>query len=66
MNSFVSTLSRDLTCAAASALITVIAAMAFVDSTALPPGMHAQASPFVAVQPQHAWFGQPQPAVLVD
>jgi hypothetical protein len=66
MNTFVSTLARDLSCAAASAAITVMAAMAFVDSTALPPGMHAQESPFVAVQPQHAWFGQPQPAVLVD
>ena len=66
MNAFVSTASRDLTCAAASAMITLIAAMAFIDSTALPPGVHARPSPFVAVQPQHAWFGQPEPAVLVD
>jgi len=29
--------------------------------------MHAGTTThFVALQPQHAWFGQPEPAVLVD
>lgn len=65
MNSFVSRLYRDVTCAAAAALITLIAGAGFVDSTALPPGVHAHSTAIVAAQP-HAWFGQPEPAVLVD
>jgi len=43
MNAIVSALSRDLTCAAVAAVITLIAAMSFVQSTAVPPGMHARA-----------------------
>jgi hypothetical protein len=66
MNRFVSALYRRVTCAAAAVLITLVLAASFVQSTAVPPGMHALASPFVAVQPEHAWFGQPEPAVLVD
>ena len=64
MNSIVSRLSRDLTCAAAAAVITLIAGMRFIDSTAQPPGAHALHM-VAGVQP-HTWFGQPQPAVLVD
>jgi hypothetical protein len=64
MNTFVSRLPRDLTCAAAAAVITLIAGLSFVDSTAQPPGMHAPR--VVAAAQPHAWFGQPQPAVLVD
>ena len=37
MNAFVSTLTRDLTCAAAAAVITLIAAASFVQSTSAPP-----------------------------
>jgi len=66
MNTFASNLSRDAACGAAATLITVILSMAFVQSTSLPPGAHGPAAVFVAVQPQHAWFGQPEPAVLVD
>ena len=66
MNSFVATVYRDVACATAAALITIILSVAFVQSTSLPPGMHATGSVFVAVQPEHAWFGQPEPAVLVD
>jgi len=40
--------------------------MSFVSSTAVPPGTHAPAVRTVGVQPEHAWFGQPEPAVLVD
>jgi hypothetical protein len=64
MNSILSRLSRDLTCAAASVAITLIAGMSFIDSTAQPPGAHAPRM-VAGVQP-HTWFGQPQPAVLVD
>jgi hypothetical protein len=66
MNTFATTLYRDVTCGAAAMLITAILSLTFVQSTALPPGMHAPGAVFTAVQPVHAWFGQPEPAVLVD
>jgi hypothetical protein len=65
MNTF-PMLYRDLTCGAAAALITLMLSLTFVESTARPPGVHAAAAFFIQVQPQHAWFGQPEPAVLVD
>ena len=65
MNTF-ATLYRDLTCAAAAAVISVVASLSFVTSTAVPPGAHAQPARIAVVQPDHAWFGQPEPAVLVD
>jgi hypothetical protein len=37
MNTFVSTLYRDLTCAAAAAVISLIVGMSFVQSTAVAP-----------------------------
>jgi len=37
-----------------------------VQSTSLPRGAHGRPTVFVQVQPYHAWFGQPEPAVLVD
>jgi len=57
---------RDLTCGAAATLITVVLALSFVESTAVPPGARAATPHSMALQAQHAWFGQPQPAVLVD
>jgi hypothetical protein len=70
MNTYVSIALRDLACGAAAALITLILSAAFVQSTATPPGSHAVGSHttrvFVALQPREAWFGQPEPAVLVD
>jgi len=66
MNTFFSTLYRDVTCAAAATLITLMLSVSFLESTAVPPGMHTVSDPFVALSPQHAWFGQPEPAVLVD
>ena len=60
------TLYRDLTCAAAAAAISVVVSLSFVTSTAVPPGAHAQSERVAVVQPDHAWFGQPEPAVLVD
>ncbi|HEV3181500.1 MAG TPA: hypothetical protein VGY90_01675 [Steroidobacteraceae bacterium] len=65
MNSF-SMLYRDITCGAAAALITLMLSLTFLQSTSLPPGARAGTSVFLQVQPQHAWFGQPEPAVLVD
>ena len=59
-------LYRDLTCGAGAAFITLMLSLTFVQSTAYPPGSHTRAALFMQVQPQHAWFGQPEPAVLVD
>lgn len=65
MNTF-ATLYRDLACAAAAAVISVVASLSFVTSTAVPPGAHVPGVHVAVVQPDHAWFGQPEPAVLVD
>jgi len=40
MNAFASTLYRDLTCAAAAVLISLVVGMSFVQSTAAAPGTH--------------------------
>jgi hypothetical protein len=57
---------RHLTAAAAAAVITVMIATSFVESTALPPGEHAETSQTAAQSGMPTWFGQPQPATLVD
>jgi hypothetical protein len=56
MNAFVSTLTRDLTCAAAAAVITMVLAMSFVQSTSAPPfGQTVTATAAVATPAgQHA------------
>lgn len=66
MTSLTHILRRDVACGAAAALITLVISLAFVQSTSLAPGTRADGIHIVAVQPQHAWFGQPEPAVLVD
>ena len=65
MNRF-SMLYRDIACGSAAAFITLMLSLTFVQSTALPPGARGGTAVFVQIQPQHAWFGQPEPAVLVD
>ena len=44
MNAFVSNLFRDVTCAAAALVITLVLSAAFVQSTAEPYGVHAAAT----------------------
>jgi len=67
MSSYASIALRDLACGAAAALITMLLSVTFVQTTSVPPGtQHATSRFFVALQPEHAWFGQPEPAVLVD
>jgi len=52
MNAFITALYRDVTCAAAAAVITLVIGMSFVQSTAVAPGAQA---PATATQPsQHA------------
>jgi opacity protein-like surface antigen len=65
MNTFLSTLYRDLTCGAAAILITLVLAAAFVQSTSVAPGQ-AGTGRVLALQTTYGWFGQPEPAVLVD
>ncbi len=66
MNTFTSMLYREVACGAAATLITLLLSLTFVQSTSIPPGAHGWPVVFVQVQPHHAWFGQPEPAVLVD
>jgi hypothetical protein len=59
-------LYRDMTCAAGAFVITFVLGLSFVQSTAAAPGTRAAAVPTVSLQMNPVWFGQPQPAVLVD
>jgi photosystem II stability/assembly factor-like uncharacterized protein len=61
----VATLYRNMTCAAAAAVICVVCSMAFVESTAVAPGMEFQLTSAAHVSAP-TWFGKPEPAVLVD
>jgi len=61
----VMTLYRNLTCAAAAAVICVVCSMAFVESTAVVPGASPALSSAAHVSAP-SWFGKPEPAVLVD
>jgi hypothetical protein len=61
----VSTLYRNVTCAAAAAVICVVCSMAFVESTAVVPGTQP-ALTTAAHASAPSWFGKPEPAVLVD
>jgi hypothetical protein len=61
----VATLYRNLTCAAAAAAICVVCSMAFVESTAVAPGMQPELNTVAHVSAP-SWFGKPEPAVLVD
>jgi hypothetical protein len=51
MNAFISALSRDVTCAAAAAVISLVVAASFLQSTAEPPGMHRTAIVTVVALP---------------
>jgi hypothetical protein len=66
MNAFASAFYRDVTCGAAATLITLALGMAFVQSTSVAPGTRAQSAFTVATHATPTWFGQPEPAVLVD
>jgi hypothetical protein len=61
----VAILFRNLTCAAVAAVICVLSSMAFVESTAVAPGMQPELNTVAHVSAP-SWFGKPEPAVLVD
>ena len=69
MNAILDNGLKAVSCAAAAAVITLAVSLSFVQSTAV---VHTTTTPTVApwvakatVQPG-AWFGQTEPAVLVD
>ena len=68
MNTMLNNGLKVLACGTAAVAITLVASLTFVQSTAVVHNSSNTPAPWVAfsVQPSHAWFGQPQPAVLVD
>jgi hypothetical protein len=69
MNTMMNSALRTLTCGAAALLITVVLGLTFVQSTAVVHWASSGASAPMAklsIRPGHRWFGQPEPAVLVD
>ena len=59
MNTLLATLYRDLTCAAASAAITLFLAESFVRSTAVPPGTHVGAACSARCSPRTPGLASP-------
>jgi hypothetical protein len=69
MNALVNNGLKALSCGAAAVAITLAMSLTFIQSTAVVHNTGYVATPWMAkfsMQPSHAWFGQPQPAVLVD
>ena len=66
MHTFASALCRGLSCGAGATLITLVLGVAFVQATSAAPATHADSSQALALQVTYGWFGQPEPAVLVD
>ena len=68
MNSLINNGLKALACGTAALAITAAMSLSFVQSTAVVHNTTLTANLWTArlVQPSHAWFGQPQPAVLVD
>ena len=66
MNTFATRCIVTSPAAPPRSLITAVLGMSFVSSTAVPRARMLRAVRTVGVQPEHAWFGQPEPAVLVD
>jgi putative flippase GtrA len=64
---------KSLACGVGALAITAVLSWTFVQSTATVPGVSAATSVQTAtrvakltIQQRHVWFGQSQPAVLVD
>jgi hypothetical protein len=71
MNTFINKSLKVLACGSAAAAITLVTSMSFLESTAEVRNTTAYSTPTpwmakLSVQPGHTFFGQPQPAVLVD
>ena len=58
---------RTLACGMGALAITTMLSWTFVQSTAAAPNAaHAAQMAKLTIQQRHVWFGQSQPAVLVD
>lgn len=70
MNSLINNGLKVLACGAAAIALTAVASLGFVQSTAVVrSSSYTTPAPWTAklsVQSGHAYFGQPEPAVLVD
>jgi hypothetical protein len=69
MNTMLNNGLKALSCGTAAVAITLAMSLSFIQSTAVVHNGNTVAAPWVArlsVEPGHAWFGQPRPAVLVD
>jgi hypothetical protein len=70
MNNVINAGLKAVTCGFGALAITAVMSWSMVTSTAAVPGpMGATATAQVAkltIQQRHVWFGQSQPAVLVD
>ncbi len=69
MNTLLNNGLKAIACGTAAVVITLAMSLSFIQSTAVVHNTTLTATtPWVArlAQPSHAWFGQPQPAVLVD
>jgi hypothetical protein len=69
MNTLLNNGLKALSCGTAALAITLAMSVSFVQSTAVVHNTDYVATPWMAklsMQPSHAWFGQPRPAVLVD
>ena len=68
MNTLVNKGLKAVACGTAAVAITLAMSLSFVESTAVVHNTTLTTTAWTArlVQPSHAWFGQPRPAVLVD
>jgi hypothetical protein len=68
MNTMINNGLKAISCGAAAVVITLVMSLGFIHSTALVHNTTPAPAAWMAklsVQPG-TWFGQPQPAVLVD
>ncbi|MDB6158947.1 MAG: hypothetical protein JWO04_2653 [Gammaproteobacteria bacterium] len=57
---------KALSCGIGALAITAVMSWSFVQSTAAAPGSAETQMARLTIQQRHVWFGQSQPAVLVD
>ncbi len=67
LNNALSSTVKTLACGMGALAITAVMSWSFVESTSAAPGAAPVAQMAkLTVQQRHVWFGQSQPAVLVD
>jgi hypothetical protein len=69
MNTLLNNSLKAFACGAAALAITAVMSASFVQSTSVVRNETYNPTPWTAkltARPVHSWFGQPEPAVLVD